>query len=96
MGGVCKAQGLIHRALMKRDYWGFQTFMRVSYNPQSELRLGLGDYLALSGSELIVLAIVCRVLPRAFGPYRSTVAHSFLSVATAVSLECSRKLRDSN
>ncbi len=22
MGGVCKAQGLIHRALMKRDYWG--------------------------------------------------------------------------
>ena len=24
MGGVCKAQGLIHRALMKRDYWGFQ------------------------------------------------------------------------
>ncbi len=24
MGGVCKAQGLIHRVLMKRDYWGFQ------------------------------------------------------------------------
>ncbi len=24
MGGVCKAQGLIHRALMTRDYWGFQ------------------------------------------------------------------------
>lgn len=24
MGGVCKAQGLIHRALMIRDYWGFQ------------------------------------------------------------------------
>ena len=23
MGGVCKAQGLIHRALMTRDYWGF-------------------------------------------------------------------------
>ena len=62
--------------------------MRVSYNPQSKLRLSLGDYLALSGSELIVSAIVCRVLPRAFGPYRSTVAHSFLSVTTAVSLEC--------
>ena len=24
MGGVCKAQGLIHRALVTRDYWGFQ------------------------------------------------------------------------
>ena len=24
MGGVCKAQGLIHRVLMTRDYWGFQ------------------------------------------------------------------------
>ncbi len=70
--------------------------MRVSYNPQSELRLSLGDYLALSGSELIVSAIVCRVLPRAFGPYRSTVAHSFLSVTTAVSIECSGRLPDSN
>ena len=96
MGGVCKAQGLIHRAIMKRDYWGFQTFMRVSYNPQSELRLGLGDYLALSGSELIVSAIVCRVLPRAFGPYRSTVAQSFLSVTTAVPIECSPKLENGN
>ena len=24
MGGVCKTQGLIHRAIMTRDYWGFQ------------------------------------------------------------------------
>ncbi len=24
MGGVCKAQGLIHRALVTRGYWGFQ------------------------------------------------------------------------
>ena len=24
MGGVCKAQGLIHREIMTRDYWGFQ------------------------------------------------------------------------
>jgi hypothetical protein len=24
MGGVCKAQGLIHRVIMTRDYWGFQ------------------------------------------------------------------------
>jgi hypothetical protein len=24
MGGVCKAQGLIHRVIVKRDYWGFQ------------------------------------------------------------------------
>ena len=70
--------------------------MRVSYNPQSELRLSLGDYLALSGSELIVSTIVCRVLPRAFGPYRSTVAHPFLNVTTAVSIECSPKLEDSN
>ena len=23
MGGVCKAQGLIHRAMITRDYWGF-------------------------------------------------------------------------
>ncbi len=23
MGGVCKAQGLIHRVIMTRDYWGF-------------------------------------------------------------------------
>ena len=70
--------------------------MRVSYNPQSELRLILGDYLALSGSKLIVSAIVCRVLPRAFGPYRSTVAHSFLNVTIAVSIECSPKLENSN
>ena len=70
--------------------------MRVSYNPQSELGLSLGDYLTLSGLELIVSAIVCRVLPRAFGPYRSTVAHSFLNVATAVSIECSSKLKNSN
>ena len=70
--------------------------MRVSYNPQSELRLSLGDYLALSGLGLIVSAIVCRVLPRAFGPYRSTVAHPFLNVTTAVSIECSPKLEDSN
>lgn len=24
MGGVCKAQGRIHRAIVTRDYWGFQ------------------------------------------------------------------------
>lgn len=24
MGGVCKAQGHIHRAIVTRDYWGFQ------------------------------------------------------------------------
>ncbi len=24
MGSVCKAQGLIHRAIMTRGYWGFQ------------------------------------------------------------------------
>ncbi len=24
MGSVCKAQGLIHRAIMTHDYWGFQ------------------------------------------------------------------------
>ena len=23
MGGVCKTQGLIHRAIVTRDYWGF-------------------------------------------------------------------------
>lgn len=23
MGGVCKTQGLFHRAMMTRDYWGF-------------------------------------------------------------------------
>lgn len=61
MGSVCKAQGLIHRALVTRDYWGFQAFMRVGCNPQSGLRQGLGDCLTLSGSEPIVPAIVCRV-----------------------------------
>lgn len=61
MGGVCKAQGLIHRELVTRDYWGFQAFMRASYSPQSELRCRLGDYLTLSGSEPIVCTIVCRV-----------------------------------
>ncbi len=61
MGGVCKAQGLIHRAMLTRDYWGFQAFTRVSYNPRFELRLRLGDYLALSGLDPIVLTIVCRV-----------------------------------
>jgi hypothetical protein len=35
--------------------------MRASYSPQSELRLGLGDYLHLSVLEPIVLAIVARV-----------------------------------
>ena len=63
--------------------------MRVSYNPQSELRLMLGDCLLLSESGPIVLTIVGRVLPSIFGPYRSTVAHSFLKVTLAVSLECS-------
>ncbi len=24
MGGVCKAQGLIHRKIVTSDYWGFQ------------------------------------------------------------------------
>lgn len=24
MGGVCKTQGLIHRAIVTHDYWGFQ------------------------------------------------------------------------
>ena len=24
MGGVCKAQGLIHRVIVTHDYWGFQ------------------------------------------------------------------------
>lgn len=62
--------------------------MRVSYNPQSELRISFWDYLTLSGLKLIVLSIVCRVLPRRFGPYRSTVDHSFLSIATAVPIEC--------
>lgn len=88
MGGVCKAQGLIHRAIVTRDYWGFQAFTRVSYNPRSELRCRLGDYLTLSGSELIVCTIVCRVWPRRFGLYRPTVAFSFLSFTTAVELEC--------
>ena len=88
MGGVCKAQGLIHRLIVTGGYWGFQSFMRVSYNPQSEPRLSLRDYLLLSESGPIVSTIVCRVLPRAFGPYRSTVAHSFLDIAAAVSLEC--------
>ena len=88
MGGVCKAQGLIHRAIVTRDYWGFQAFMRVSCNPQSELRCSLGDYLTLSGSELIVCTIVCRVWPRRFGLYRPTVALSFLGFASAVALEC--------
>ena len=88
MGGVCKAQGLIHRALMTRDYWGFQAFMRASYSPQSELRCRLGDYLTLSGSKLIVCTIVGRVWPRRFGLYRPTVAFSFLNVTVAVGLEC--------
>ena len=88
MGGVCKAQGLIHRALMTRDYWGFQAFTRASYSPRSELRCRLGDYLTLSGSELIVCTIVGRVWPRRFGLYRPTVAFSFLSFTTAVALEC--------
>jgi hypothetical protein len=70
--------------------------MRAGYSPQSELRMSLGDYLTLSGSELIVSSIVCRVLPRAFGPYRSTVAHSFLNVTIAVSIECSPRLGDGN
>lgn len=88
MGGVCKAQGLIHRAIVTRDYWGFQAFTRVSYNPRSELRCRLGDYLTLSGSELIVCTIVCRVWPRRFGLYRPTVAFSFLRFTSAVALEC--------
>ncbi len=56
--------------------------MRAGYSPQSELRLGLGDYLHLSVSEPIVLAIVARVLPRGFGAYGPTVVHSFLQFIT--------------
>ncbi len=65
--------------------------MRVSYNPQFELRLRLRDYRLLSELEPIVSTIVCRVLPRKFGPYRSTVAHSFLYVAIAVFIECAQQ-----
>ena len=98
MGGVCKTQGLIHRAIVTRDYWGFHLHeggLQPSIRTEDKflglpyLGLRFGDCLPLSGSEPIVPAIVCRVLPRAFGPYRSTVAHSFLSVTTAVSIECS-------
>ena len=96
MGGVCKAQGLIHRAIVTRDYWGFQAFMRVSCNPQSELRCRLGDYLTLSGSELIVCTIVCRVWPRRFGLYRPTVALSFLNVTVAVELECASFVKNTS
>lgn len=56
--------------------------MRASYSPQSELRPSLGDYLHLSMSEPIVLAIVARVLPRGFGAYGPTVVHSFLQFIT--------------
>ena len=56
--------------------------MRASYSPQSELRLGLGDYLRLSALEPIVPAIVARVLPRGFGAYGPTVVHSFLQFIT--------------
>ena len=56
--------------------------MRAGYSPQSELRLGLGDYLHFSVLEPIVLAIVARVLPRGFGAYGPTVVHSFLQFIT--------------
>ncbi len=53
MGSVCKAQGRIHRAIMTRDYWGFQAFTRVSYNPRSELRTGLGIGFAFRRCDLL-------------------------------------------
>src|SRR3989344_769550 len=93
MGGVCKAQGHIHRAIMTRDYWGFQLH-EGELQPSIRTEAKFGDYLALSGSKLIVLTIVCRVLPKRFGPYRSTVAHSFLKVTFAVLLECSQEISE--
>ena len=39
MGGVCKAKGLIHRAIMIRDYWGFH-FHEGEFQPsiQTEVK----------------------------------------------------------
>lgn len=41
MGGVCKAQGLIHREIVTRDYWGFQFHgaeLQASIRTEAEFR----------------------------------------------------------
>ena len=79
---VCARSRDVFTARLWHAITTHSSFMRTSYSPQSELRPSLEDYLHLSVSEPIVLAIVARVLPRGFGAYGPTVVHSFLLFIT--------------
>ncbi len=59
-GGVCKEQGHIHRAMLRRDYYGFRLH-EGGFQPSIRTWAGFRDYLPLSGSEPIVPAFVARV-----------------------------------
>ena len=67
-GGVCKEQGRIHRAMLKRDYYGFQLH-EGEFQPSIITEVRFEDCLLLSELELIVLTIAARVWPRRFGAY---------------------------
>ncbi len=58
---VCARSRDVFTARLWHAITTHSSFMRASYSPQSELRLGLGDYLHFSVLEPIVLAIVARV-----------------------------------
>jgi len=85
---VCARSGDIFTARCWQAITRDSIFMRASFSPQSELRMGLWDWLLLSELQPIVPSIVCHVWPRRLGLYWPTVAPSFLLLTQAVCLEC--------
>ena len=59
-GGVCKEQGHIHRAILRRDYYGIQ-FHEGELQPSIQTMDGFRDFLHLSVSIPIVPPFVARV-----------------------------------
>ena len=59
-GGVCKEQGHIHRAILRRDYYGIQ-FHEGELQPSIQTMDGFRDCLHLSVLIPIVPPFVARV-----------------------------------
>ena len=59
-GGVCKEQGHIHRAIMRRDYYGIQ-FHEDELQSSIQTTDGFRGYLRLSALIPIVPPFVARV-----------------------------------
>ena len=86
-GGVCKEQGLIHRGMLIRDYYGFQLH-------EGELQPSIGTRIGFRGltSPFGVVAhcpyhCSARVAQKIWG-IPPTVAYTFLLVSKAVPTVC--------